>query len=240
MAANRLKQAIAALAIGGATVALGGVAAHGASAQQTLSTTSIATTTTATTSATTRTTNATTAAGTNAQDPREQYLAAVAKKLNVTTDQLKQAMDQARQELGLPDRPGGPGGPGHGGPGLGFDAAAKAIGISTDQLRQELPGRSLTDVAKAHNVDPSVVAEALKAAAAAHLDQDVGEGRITADQAAQMKQGLSDRINQMMTRQVPADAPMRGERGQPPTDGSVRGGPGQAPANAPFPGGPRI
>ena len=187
-----LKRAIAMLALGGAVVALGGVAVDQVAAQQAPP------------------------ARAPGQDRHDQFLARVASNLNVSTDQLKQAMDQARQELGLPQGPGGPGGPGRGGPRMGLDAAAKAIGISSDQFRQELRGKSLADVANAHSVDPTKVADALKADAAAHIDQEVSAGRLTAEQAAQRKAGLSQRIDQMMNRQVPADAPNRGPRGDAP------------------------
>jgi hypothetical protein len=151
----------------------------------------------------------------------EQYLDALAKRLGITTDKLKQAMQDARNDAGLPApgsfrRPGGPGRPGFGNaPGApgGFgrgvdlpatsDAAAKAIGITSDQLRQELPGKSLTDVANAHKVDPKTVSDAIKAALGARFDQAVTNGRLTADQAAQAKQRVNTQVDQLMTRQFP-------------------------------------
>ena len=192
MASNGLKRAIAALALGGAVLALGGVAADRVAAQQT------------------PTPTAPTTPGAAQQGRHEQFLAAVAAKLNVSPDRLRQAMEEARQELGLPEKSGGPRGTGRGGFGLGLEAAARAIGISPDQLRQELPGKSLADVARAHNVNPTAVANALKSEASTRIDQAVSAGRITADQATQMKQRLNDRIDQQMNAQVPADAPLRG------------------------------
>ncbi len=108
---------------------------------------------------------------------------AVASNLGVTTDQLHQAVQAARAQVGAES--GGSGHPGAFGHhrwaraarmGMqarqaGLDAAAQALGITPDQLRQELPGKSLTDVAHAHNVDPSVVANALKAVADQRVDQ---------------------------------------------------------------------
>jgi hypothetical protein len=165
-----------------------------------------------------------------APDQREeQFLTALASKLGVTVDRLRQAVDETRQSLGLPDRggfggpgghggPGGPGGPGgfgRGGP--SFTAAAQAMGISVDQLRQELPGKTLADVARAHNVDPNAVASALKTAAASRIDQDVTAGRLTADQASQAKQQANTRIDQQMTQQQPTGGPGRpaGQPGSP-------------------------
>jgi len=111
------------------------------------------------------------------------FAQAVASNLGVTTDQLHQAVQAARAQVGAES--GGSGHPGAFGHhrwaraarmGMqarqaGLDAAAQALGITPDQLRQELPGKSLTDVAHAHNVDPSVVANALKAVADQRVDQ---------------------------------------------------------------------
>ena len=181
-----------------------------------------------------------------AQQRYDQFLSTLAGKLGVTVDKLKQALGDTQKELGLPDHRIGPfGGPrpgpgGHGGPGgpgvpgfardllgLGLDTAAQAIGITPEQLRQELPGKTLTDVAKAHNVDPAKVATALKSAASARTDQAVANGRLTAEQATQLKQRESQMIDELMTRQLPVP----GQLGQP-------GGPGaqgQVPAGTPTP-----
>jgi hypothetical protein len=159
----------------------------------------------------------------------QQFLDTLASKLGTSTDKLKQAITDTRQSLGLPADErgfgpgfgrGGPGGPGPRGLGGSFDAAAKAIGISTDQLRQELPGKSLFDVAKAHNVDPAKVADAMKADEAARVDQAVQAGRLTADQATQAKQQANSRIDQLLTQALPAGGP-GGPGGQ-----GGRGGPG--------------
>ena len=180
-------------------------------------------------------------------DPRmQQFLDKVASKLGVSSDRLKQAIEDARKETGFPGpgpfgRPGGPRGPGGpgrigrpgfppGGPGF-LDTAAKTIGIGADQLRQELPGKSLADVAKAHNVDAKKVADALKADAAAQIDQTVKNGRLTADQATQRKQEASARIDQLMTQAMPA-------RPQPPF-GTRPGGPGGPGGPPPGPPGQR-
>jgi hypothetical protein len=159
---------------------------------------------------------------------RETMLSTLASKLGVSVDKLKQAFEETRKELGVPQNgPGfhrGPGGPGgQGGPGGvggfirrgfgGLEAAAKAMNITTDVLRQELPGKSLSDVAKAHNVDPKVVADALKAEAATRIDQAVTAGRLTAEQAATLKQRETERVDQLMTRQTPTIQP--GQPGQP-------------------------
>ena len=213
-----------------------------------------------------------------AQQLRDQFLGTLAGKLGVTVDNLKKALTETRKELGVPDKhfgpfgrlrpgpggrggPGGPGGPGMPGfardlLGLGLDTAAQAIGITPEQLRQELPGKSLSDVAKAHNVDPSKVATALKNAASARTDQAVANGRLTAEQATALKQRESEMIDELMTRQLPVPpAPGQpggpgaqgfpgrpgprgggpGAPGAPGRPGGAPGQPGQAPAGTPTP-----
>ena len=150
----------------------------------------------------------------------QQYLDAVARRLGVTRERLEQALAEARTELGLPNRgpgfrPGFHGRGGFGPGGVDLGAAAQALGISPEQLRQELPGRSLADVARAHNVDPQRVADALKAAANTRIDQAVAAGRIPADQAAQAKQQAGQRIDQLLTRQVPSPGQRPGPRPSP-------------------------
>ncbi|MDP8924149.1 MAG: hypothetical protein M3O34_14895 [Chloroflexota bacterium] len=141
------------------------------------------------------------------QQQRQQFLNAVASRLNISATQLQQAIDGACQELGIPERGlGGPGGRrGHlDGPGGGPDVAAQALGISVDQLRQELTGRTLAEVAQARNVNPTTVANAMKSAANAKIDEAAAAGRIPADQVATAKQQAAQRIDQMMTRTAPA------------------------------------
>jgi urease gamma subunit len=78
------------------------------------------------------------------------------------------------------DRPGGGlflrGPEGHG---VGLDAAAKAIGITTDALLTELKdGKSIADVAKAKGVDVQKVIDAMVAAVKADFEANI-EKRIT-------------------------------------------------------------
>jgi hypothetical protein len=76
---------------------------------------------------------------------------------------------------------------GLGGLRMGFDTAAKTIGIPTNELMQDLAnGQSVADVAKAHNVDPQKVIDALVADAKAKLDKAVAANKITQDQANQI------------------------------------------------------
>ncbi|CAB5068875.1 MAG: hypothetical protein F2934_12865 [Actinobacteria bacterium] len=97
-----------------------------------------------------------------------------------------------------------------GGPGL--EAAATAIGITSDALRTELgTTKSLADVAQAHNVDVQKVIDALVADATKHIDQAVTDGKITAAQATAKKATLVERIT---TRVNTVGMPGRGPGGR--------------------------
>lgn len=141
------------------------------------------------------------------------FLEALARRLGITTERLQQAITEARNDVGLPQRGPGFGFGKHGRGfffgGVDFSVAAQAIGISVDQLRQELPGKSLAQVAQAHGKNPADVATALKNAINQRIDQAVAAGKITADQASQAKQQAAQRIDQLMNQVVP----QRGLRG---------------------------
>jgi len=122
---------------------------------------------------------------------------------------------------------GGPGfghGPRGAHPALGV--AASTIGISEDDLRTALQdGQSIADVAKAHNVDPQAVIDALVADASTHLDQAVTDGKLTPEQADQMKADLPQRMADLVN-----NAGMAG--GCPGMGGDGPGAPGgQAPGD---------
>jgi hypothetical protein len=231
MEANSMRRTAAALLVGGASLVLGGVAASSVAAQgggQNGGNQGVAPP------------NGQQGHGNPQNDTRRQdFLNSLASKLNVSVDTLRAAMDQTRQELGGGNhqngpRSSGPNGAGlnggqngdpqgrqnGGGPGMAMDAVAKALNITEQQLRQELPGKTLTDLANAHGVTPSTLASTLKTESSTRIDQAVTAGRLTADQAAQMKQGLSDRIDRMMTQAFPAQGqnqrggPRGGDRGQ--------------------------
>src|SRR5437016_2167829 len=136
----------------------------------------------------------------------QKFIDALAQRLGVTTAKLETAISDARTDARLPA--GGkrfPGG-GRGGPrggGLDLNAAATAIGITPQQLRTELPGKSLADVAKAHGKQLADVATALKNAAHTRIDQAVTAGRLTADQANTQKTQVDQRIDQQINQVVP-------------------------------------
>ena len=137
-----------------------------------------------------------------------------ADQVNTMKTQVDQHIDQLMTQV-MPQ--GGPGRAfGFGGRGIigqGLDAAAQAIGITTQQLQQELPGKSLADVAQAHGKTAADVATALKNAANARIDQAVTNGRLTADQAATMKTNIDQHIDQFVNQTLPQRGPGRGAPG---------------------------
>jgi ribosomal protein S20 len=145
------------------------------------------------------------------QSGYQRFIDALAKRLNISTQNLETAISQARSDAGLPaGGQGFPGGFGRGGPrGFGFelDAAATAIGISPEQLKTELPGKSLAQVAQAHGKNPTDVATALKNAAHQRIDQEVTNGRLTADQANTRKSQIDQRIDQFVNQVLPQGGP---------------------------------
>jgi hypothetical protein len=67
------------------------------------------------------------------------------------------------------------------------DAAAKALGLTTEALRQQvMSGKTLTDLSKDKKVDSKVLAAAITAAVKGQLDGEVKAGRLTQAQATQM------------------------------------------------------
>ncbi|HEX8967853.1 MAG TPA: hypothetical protein VF937_08245 [Chloroflexota bacterium] len=156
--------------------------------------------------------------GQQAQTPYQRFLDALAKRLNlkISTDELQTAITQARSDAGLPaGGPGFPGRGGRGGPhgggfGLDFNAAATAIGIAPDQLRTELSGKSLAQVAQAHGKTGADVATALKNAEHTRVDQAVAAGRLTADQATTRKQQADQHIDQLVNQVLPQGGPGAG------------------------------
>ncbi len=89
------------------------------------------------------------------------------------------------------------------------EVAATTIGISREQLREELRGNTLEGVARAHGVNPETVSNALINAAREHVNQAVAEGHLTQERADQMLTRVTEMIQRMMTFQIPDGPPMR-------------------------------
>ncbi|MFN8485743.1 MAG: hypothetical protein U0768_22095 [Anaerolineae bacterium] len=124
--------------------------------------------------------------------------------------------------------PGGPGGPGFGGQAV-FDAAAKALGMTSADLQTALQsGQTLSAIAQSKGVSADTVKAAIVAAKKAEVDAAVTAGRLTADQATQMKQQIDqEAASQTLDNMLRGGRHFDGGRGP--------GGPG-APQQTPAPG----
>jgi hypothetical protein len=120
----------------------------------------------------------------------------------------------------LPQFDFGPnGGPGKAfGPRLGFgilnaglDNVAKALGITTDELKTDLAkGMSIADIAKSKNVDVNKVIDQLVADASAKIDRAVQNGRLTQSQADQLKSAIRSAITALVNNSLPDLPAMKG------------------------------
>jgi len=109
---------------------------------------------------------------------------------------------------GGPDFAGPLGGPGFGFRGLmgidPFGAAAKALGITTQELMTDLgKGQSIADIAKAKNVNLDTLIGTLVSDAQSALDNAVKANELTKDQAAQLGTDLKNRITKLVEGQLP-------------------------------------
>lgn len=81
----------------------------------------------------------------------------------------------------------------------GMDAVAGALGITPEQLRDELKdGKSIAEVAKAHNVDIAAVTKALTDKANERIDKAVADGHLTESQATKLRERLDDMVSRML------------------------------------------
>lgn len=94
-----------------------------------------------------------------------------------------------------------PGGPGHAMRGMKLEAAAEAIGITEEELREQLRGgATLAEVAEANGVDRQAVVDALVAAGNEQLDE--------------LRASLPERMEELMDRSAPTDREEWRERRQ--------------------------
>jgi urease gamma subunit len=85
------------------------------------------------------------------------------------------------------------------GHGQKLDAAAQALDLSAEDLRERLrDGKTLAQVAQEQNVDVQTVIDAMAAAASAHIDEEVQEGDLTAEEANERKANLEERITRLV------------------------------------------
>src|SRR5436190_22600674 len=113
-------------------------------------------------------------------------------------DKIIQAFKDAKPEKGRGQGQGPLGHRGRGGaPGQILkgmvDVAANTIGVQPSDLANELrSGKSVADVATAHNVDPQTVVQAIVDAGNKKVDEAVTNGKLTSAQGDKVKSHLSD------------------------------------------------
>jgi hypothetical protein len=85
-----------------------------------------------------------------------------------------------------------------------LDAAAKALGITADQLMTDLGnGQSIADVAKAKKVDVNKVIDAMVSDAQSGIDAAVKDGHLTKDEATNLKKDLKSHITDLVNNTRP-------------------------------------
>lgn len=91
------------------------------------------------------------------------------------------------------------GGLGHVGRPGGIDVAASYLGLSRDQLREELrDGTTLAEIAKGEGKSVSGLVQAMVDDASKRLDEAISAGRLTKEQADEIRKGLEERLTELV------------------------------------------
>ena len=142
--------------------------------------------------------------------PRARFETALADRLHVSVDQLRQAMQGARQDVAASQSAGNNGQGlrrgfrGFGRGGFAFlNAEARAVaGLfkeTPQQLRAELPGNTLADLATKHGATSDQVVSTIVQTADQQIDQVASSRNLSADRVGQLKQQISERAQQFVT-----------------------------------------
>jgi hypothetical protein len=100
------------------------------------------------------------------------------------------------------------------GRGPGLDAAATYLGLTEDQLRNELQsGKTLAQIATAHGKTADGLVSALLDEAKQRIDAAVAAGRLTRADADSLLAGLKDRITDLVNGRFPQPLRDHGMRG---------------------------
>lgn len=142
-----------------------------------------------------------------ATNQRQQFETALANRLHISVDQLHQAVQGARQDVGLPPR--GPGWPSGVGPrresafgaftGKEVSAVATLFKETPEALRQEVSGKTLAEIATAHGVSVQDLVNMVVQTADQQLDQVAQTRNLPADRVSQFEQQISERAQQFVT-----------------------------------------
>ncbi len=115
-------------------------------------------------------------------------------------DELKQRIDSADGVpllggLGLRGPEFGHHGFGHFG---GLEAAAGYLGLTQAELRDQLQDKTLAEIAKDKGKTVAGLVQALVSSAEKAIDEAVADGRLTKEQATELKSGLQDRVERLV------------------------------------------
>ncbi|MEP1124549.1 MAG: hypothetical protein ABJH68_11740 [Ilumatobacter sp.] len=146
------------------------------------------------------------------------------------------------------DEPGQPGGP-DAGPDVGTDRTerreahraereadrqeiADVLGITVEDLGEQMRGgATLAEIAEANGVDVATVVDVIVQQRTERLDEAVANGRITAEEAAEITADLPDRVQTRVEEGLPRRGDGEGPRGG--RDGSCDRGPSEGDATGP-------
>jgi AraC-like DNA-binding protein len=141
-------------------------------------------------------------------------LDAAVKAGRLTREQADAIKQHQKQEGGLPFLGPAPhfGGPPHGAPIMaGIDAASKYLGLTDEQLHQQLEsGKSLAQVASDRGKSLDGLKSAIKDAVRSKLDTAVSEKRLTKAQEQQILDDLERHVDDIVQRK--GDGPPPGDR----------------------------
>ena len=132
-------------------------------------------------------------------------LAGLVEDGTITQEQADQVAETLDEQL--PDRgPGGLGDPGiRGGMLLGLDAAAEELGLTQEELHDQLhDGATLAQIAEEQGVEVDGLVNALVTAAEEGLATAVQEGRLDQERADEIAADLEDRIRTFVEEGLPA------------------------------------
>ena len=93
----------------------------------------------------------------------------------------------------------------HGGPGFGrfghfelLETASTYLGMTEAELREALEDQTLAEIAKEQGKTAEGLVQQLVATQAKRIDEAVDAGRITDEQATELKEGLNERMRQLV------------------------------------------
>jgi polyhydroxyalkanoate synthesis regulator phasin len=125
-------------------------------------------------------------------------------------DELKERIDENEYPLlgGLGRGGHGGFGHGHGGHFAILETAASYLGMTEAELREELQDKTLAEVAKEQGKTAAGLVQQLVATQTKRIDEAVADGKLTDEQATELKTGLAERMEALV------NGDLHGHRGE--------------------------